>query len=42
MHELDTYENYLRGRRYLDPMDPDGPQMIQINFDELEFMYVYS
>ena len=33
MHELDTYENYLGGRRYLDLMDPDGLQMIVINFD---------
>ena len=32
MHELDTYENYLGGRRYLDLMDPDGPHMIQIDF----------
>ena len=31
MFELDTYENYLEGRRYLDIFDPDGP-LLQIKY----------
>ena len=32
-YEQDAYKNYLRGRRYLDIMDLDGPHMLQIDFD---------
>ena len=33
VYELDTYKNYPRGRRYLEIVDLDVPDMLQIDFD---------